>query len=107
MEEGRHWEGIDMKTSEERANWRRMLKNEESEPLSSTWEARPPWYLNNDGVRIPAFRIDENGKKFATDRDGNDFLDANGNPEEYRGAAGNMPKQAGFDYEYDDYYYDS
>jgi len=57
MEEGRHWEGNDVRTREERANWRRMLKKDKETFKTSTDMQRPAWYLDNQGDKVPAYKV--------------------------------------------------
>jgi len=108
MEEGRHMEGIDVRSSEERANWRRMLQTEHdsSDFLKKTEEGRPPWFLNENGDKIPAFRTDENGRKWAINREGEDLFDEDNNRVPWMGRADGQSSHLGLNYEYDDYYED-
>mmetsp|Transcript_19682 Transcript_19682/g.33092 ORF Transcript_19682/g.33092 Transcript_19682/m.33092 type:complete len:216 (+) Transcript_19682:262-909(+) len=107
MEEGRHWEGTDTRTTEERANWRRMLKQDEEHGfLASTSKGMPPWYLDKNGARIPAYRELETGVKIAIDHRGDDLIDEDGNQQPWFGVAGSDGKLHGLNYEYDEYYYE-
>jgi len=107
IEQGRHWEGTDTRSSEERANWRRMLSaNEDHDFLSSTELGMPPWWLDKDGNKVPSYREDESGVKISIDLAGNDILDESGNPQVWFGVAGPQGKLHGLDYEYDEYYYE-
>lgn len=107
MQEGRHWEGIDVRTSEERANWRRMLSEQHKDRFEDeNFEGRPSWNLNDAGDRVPAFRTDEAGNKISIDRHGNDLLNDAGGTVPWTGQAGGQNAVRGLDYEYDDYYQD-
>mmetsp|Transcript_14037 Transcript_14037/g.17019 ORF Transcript_14037/g.17019 Transcript_14037/m.17019 type:complete len:223 (-) Transcript_14037:375-1043(-) len=83
MQEGRRWEGIDSKTRDQRMNWKSLLENEDEDDLNdpgiNDFEGRPPWYLNEEGIRIPAYRENEEGFKIAIKRDGTDMYDEDGN----------------------------
>ncbi|KAK3269186.1 hypothetical protein CYMTET_22356 [Cymbomonas tetramitiformis] len=86
MEEGRRWEGIDSKTKDQRMDWRQMLTGKQPELVTETFEGLPPYYLDKDGERKPAFRKTEiPGYFISISSDGKDLLDSEGNPIRWTG----------------------